>query len=145
VILSASVDVAASADDVFDAAFAWDCQNRWMPLTRVEVSGGDGRSVGTQVVARTGIGRLAASDPMVVEVWDPPGRCEVRHDGRTVRGRGVFIVEPIAPQRSRFTWEERLPDAGTYGRFARLAAPVNRLFFRQAVRRFKRWVEAGRP
>jgi hypothetical protein len=145
VILRATVDVATSADDVFDAAVDWVSQARWMPLTRVEVVGGDGRSVGTRVVARTGVGRLAADDPMVIEVWEPPHRCEVRHEGRVVRGRGVFLVHEITPQRCRFTWEEQLPSGAAYGLIARSTAPLNRLFFGLALRRFARWVEAGRP
>jgi hypothetical protein len=139
VILSATVDVAASASDVFDAAVDWTSQSRWMPLTRAEVAGGDGRSIGTRVVARTGIGPVVAVDPMVVEVWEPPNRCVVRHDGRLVRGRGVFLVEAVGPARSRFTWEEQLPDDKAYGLIVRLSGPLNRALFRIALRRFSRW------
>ena len=144
-ILSASVEIEAPAETVFEAAVDWPSQARWMPLTHVAVKSGDGRSVGTAVVARTGVGPAAAVDPMVVEVWDPPHLCEVRHDGRVVRGRGVFRVESLGPGRSRFTWEEQLPDSGGYALVARLSAPINRAFFGLAVRRFARWVEAGRP
>ena len=144
-ILSASVDVEAPAEVVFDAAVDWSSQARWMPLTRVAVVSGDGRSVGTTVVARTGARFAAAVDPMVVDVWEPPHRCEVRHEGRVVRGRGVFRVDSLSSDRSRFTWEEHLPDGGVYAVAGRLGAPVNRLFFALAVRRFARWVEAGRP
>lgn len=144
-IISASVEVAASADEVYDAAVDWPSQSRWMPLTRVELIAGDGRSVGTRVVARTGLGPLAAVDPMTVEIWQPPRRCEVRHEGRVVRGRGVFRVEALGPSRSRFAWEELLPDGGAYAVLARLSAPLNRAVFAIAVRRFARWVEAGRP
>jgi hypothetical protein len=144
-ILAASVDVDAPAQVVFEAAVDWPSQARWMPLTHVAVTSGDGRSVGTTVVARTGLGPAGAVDPMVVDVWDPPHRCEVRHDGRVVRGRGVFRVEPLGPDRSRFTWEEHLPDRGGYALLARASAPVNRAFFGLAVRRFARWVEASRP
>ena len=115
-----------------------------MPLTTVVVVDGDGRGVGTRVSARTGVGKLAAVDPMIVDVWEPPALCEVRHEGRIVRGRGVFRVEPLAADRCRFTWEEQLP-AGWYGALARVAAPVNRAMFRVAVRRLARWVEAGQP
>jgi uncharacterized protein YndB with AHSA1/START domain len=145
VILSASAEIDAPAEVVFEAAVDWPAQARWMPLTRVAVTSGDGRSVGTTVVARTGVGPAAAFDPMVVDVWQPPHRCEVRHEGRIVRGRGVFRVEPLAHNRSRFTWEEHLPDRGGYAQLARLSARVNRAFFGVAVRRFARWVEAGRP
>ena len=142
-IIRASVEVAAAANDVYDAAVDWTAQSKWMPFTRVEVTVGDGRSVGTEVVAHTGVGPLAAMDSMVVEVWQPPYRCEVQHKGRAVRGRGVFLVESIAADRARFIWEEHLPDGSAYGTFARLSAPLNRAFFGVAVRRFARWVEAG--
>jgi hypothetical protein len=145
VILAASADIEAPADVVFEAAVDWAAQERWMPLTKVAVTGGDGRSVGTTVVARTGLGLAAAVDPMVVDVWQPPQRCEVTHNGSVVRGRGVFRVEPLGSERSRFTWEEHLPDRGGYALVARLGAPVNRAFFALAVRRFARWVEMGRP
>lgn len=143
-ILAASVDVDAPADVVFDAAVDWSSQERWMPLTRVVVTAGDGRSLGTTVVARTGVGRAAAVDPMVVDVWQPPQRCEVQHNGSVVRGRGVFRVEALGEDRSRFIWEEHLPERGGYALVARLGAPLNRVFFSLAVRRFARWVEAER-
>ena len=144
-IIHAAVDVDAPMQDVFEAALDWGAQERWMPLTRVELVGGDGRSVGSRVVARTGIGPFAAVDPMVVDVWEPYQRCEVRHEGRIVQGRGVFRVEPLGDKRSRFIWEELLPAGRAYGRIAQLTAPLNRAFFALAVRRFARWVEAGRP
>ena len=142
-IVGATVEVDAPVDVVWRAALDWTAQERWMPLTTVEVVAGDGESVGTRVVARTGVGRLAAVDPMVVDVWQPPLRCEVRHEGRVVRGRGVFRVEKLDAHRSRFTWEEELPKAGLYGALARLGAPLNRAVFGVAVRRFARWVEGG--
>jgi uncharacterized protein YndB with AHSA1/START domain len=145
VIIHAAVDIDAPMHEVFEAALDWGAQERWMPLTRVALVNGDGRSVGSRVVARTGFGRFAAVDPMILEVWEPDQRCEVRHEGRIVQGRGVFRVEPIGDRRSRFIWEELLPEGRLYGWIAKLAAPVNRAFFARAVRRFARWVEAGRP
>lgn len=142
-IVGATVEVEAPAEVVWRAAVDWTAQGRWMPLTTVAVVAGDGASVGTRVVARTGVGRLAAVDPMVVDVWQPPLRCEVRHEGRVVRGRGIFRVEEIDARRSRFTWEEQLPGTGWYAALARLGAPLNRAVFHVAVRRFARWVESG--
>ena len=143
--LAAAVEVAAPADMVFEAAVDWEAQSRWIPLTTVRVTGGDGRSAGSTLVARTGVGPMAIIDDMVVEVWHPPSRCEVRHDGRVVRGRGLFVVEPLGEARSRFRWEEQLPDGATYGVIARVTAPLNRAMLAVALRRFARWVEAGRP
>src|SRR3954470_24827233 len=114
-----------------------------MPLTTVAETPGVGRSVGRAVSARTGAAPCVGVDPMVIEVWDPPRRCEVRHEGRIVRGRGVFSVDPLADGRSRFCWEEQLPDRSWYGVASRVSAPVNRAVFAVALRRFKRWVEEG--
>lgn len=144
-IVGATVEVTAPADVVWRAAVDWPAQARWMPLTTVAVVSGDGTSVGTRVCARTGVGRLAAVDQMVVDVWQPPRRCEVRHLGRLVRGRGVFRVEAVDTRRARFTWEEQLPKSGLYGALMRVGAPLSRAVFALAVRRFARWVEAGRP
>jgi hypothetical protein len=144
-IVGATVEVSAPIDVVWRAAVDWPAQARWMPLTTVAVVSGDGAGVGTRVCARTGVGRVAAVDPMEIDVWQPPLRCEVRHLGRVVRGRGVFRVEAVDPKRSRFTWEEQLPESGVYGVLARLGAPLNRAVFTIAVRRFARWVEAGQP
>jgi hypothetical protein len=142
-VVAATVDVAAPAAVVWEAATDWVGQGRWMPLTQVALTGGDGVSVGSRLAARTGLGFLGVVDPMVVTEWAPPVRCTVEHQGRVVRGLGVFTVEPLTDERARLRWEERLPDGGLFGVTARLTAPVNRLFLRWALRRFARWVERG--
>jgi uncharacterized protein YndB with AHSA1/START domain len=143
IVVAAEVDVDAPPEIVWRAATDWVGQGRWMPLTKVSVVAGDGASVGSRVLARTGVRRLVVSDPMVVTEWSPPHRCTVEHQGRVVRGLGVFVVEPRPGGRSRFGWEERLPDGGLFGAVARLTAPVNRAVLRLALRRFARAVEAG--
>jgi hypothetical protein len=133
--VTASVDLARPADVAWAAVTDWVGQGRWMPATRVDVTDPtDG--LGTRLSARTGWGRLAFVDTMTVDVWEPPYRCEVSHDGRVVRGRGIFAVESLGPDRSRVTWTEAL-----VGRPARVTAPVGRLLLAVALRRFARDVE----
>lgn len=113
----------------------WAGQGRWMPFTAVEVVAGDAAD-GTRLVARTGIGPLAVVDDMVVDVWDPPRRCEVAHLGRLIRGRGIFTVEALAGGGAEISWTEQLQ-----GLPARLTAPFTRMGLQVALRRLARLAE----
>jgi carbon monoxide dehydrogenase subunit G len=139
--ISASIDVDAPADRVWAVLTDWTGQGSWMPLTRVEVQSGDGGS-GTRMVARSGIGRLALVDPMVVDVWDPPRRCEVRHLGRVVTGRGVFLVEEVSGDRSRVTWQEQLESRGIRRLVDAVAVAPTAAMLRVALRRLRRAVQS---
>jgi carbon monoxide dehydrogenase subunit G len=132
--VTAALDVDAPADRVWAALTDWVGQSAWMPLTAVEVVAGDG-GLGTRLSARTGLGPLGFVDPMTIDVWDPPHRCEVQHHGRVVRGRGIFIVEPLGATRSRVIWTEEVE-----GALARATAPVTRPALLFALRRFARTV-----
>lgn len=130
--VTASVVVDVPADVAWAAMTDWVGQGEWMPLTAVEVLGGDG-GLGTRLSARTGVGPLAVVDPMEIDVWQPPRRCEVAHSGKVIRGRGVFLVDPVGDARVRVTWTEELE-----GSLARLTAPVGRVVLTLALRRFAR-------
>jgi carbon monoxide dehydrogenase subunit G len=140
-VIAASVDVDATVDEVWRGVTDWTGQSSWMPFTSVEVIGaGDpGGGVGTRLRAVTGIGAAAVVDEMEVDRWEPPYRCDVRHDGRLVRGRGVFLVASLGPGRTRLTWEEHLD-----GRVARVGALVGRRMLSIALRRFARRLPAAR-
>src|SRR5262249_61798216 len=84
------------------------CQGEWMLGTTVRVRCGDGRSVGSEVEALTGIAGIGIADRMRITVWDPPSRCEMRHLGRLVRGVGIFMVHPCGTERAIFEWSEQL-------------------------------------
>ena len=107
-----------------------------MPATRV--SSVDGHRVGGRITARTGLGPVGFVDTMTVTRWDPPRRCEVMHTGRLVRGPGSFAVEPVAPDRCRVAWEERLDlPFGVLGRAGWvLLRPLARAGLTFALRRF---------
>jgi len=143
--VSASVTVDAPVDAAWAAVTDWERQGDWMPLTSVQQLD-ESRSVaaaglGTTLSARTGAGPFAVTDRMVVDVWEPPYRCEVEHLGHVVTGRGVFLIDRVDDRRSRVTWREE--PAG--GRVARLAwwasAPATRLVLQVALRRLQRSLE----
>jgi carbon monoxide dehydrogenase subunit G len=136
--VTASVVVAADQQAVWAALTDWTAQGSWMPMTTVVVDGGDG-ALGTRLIARTGLGRLAVADPMQVDVWEPPHRCEVEHLGSVLRGRGIFTVEALGAERSRLTLTEELD-----GALAKAGRPIGALTLHVALRRFARQVERPR-
>ena len=146
VTLSVPVEVDAPAQRVWDALVDWPAQGQWITATRVEVTRGDGRSVGDRIVARTGFGPLAVADEMEITEFDAPRRATVRHLGRVVRGSGVFEVVAESAARSRFVWTEQL--ALPLGALGRAGWPVVRPAFAAGVRHslqtFADLVAAGR-
>lgn len=129
-VIAASVDVDVPVDRAWAAITDWAAQGSWMPLTTVEVVN-EASGSGTRLRAVTGIGRAGVVDEMEIDRWEPPRRCDVRHDGKVIRGRGVFLVDAIGPDRSRVTWEEHLD-----GLAARATAPAGRRLLSVALRRF---------
>ena len=126
------VDVAAPAATVWHTVTDWEAQGDWILGTRVTIQGpDDGRRLGARFSAFTGIGPLGFTDPMQVIEWDPPRRCVVAHLGRVVQGDGVFEVQELGPERSRFLWSERLELP--LGRVGALGWPLVRPGFRAGV------------
>ena len=64
--------------------------------------------VGSRIAALTGIGGIGVLDTMVVTAFDPPHRWVTTHTGSAFKGRGTFLVDPIAPLGARITWEEEI-------------------------------------
>lgn len=140
--LPVPVDVDAPVAAVWAYVTDWERQGEWMLGTRVRVTGGDGRGVGTTLHAVTGIGPLGVPDTMeVVEFVEPtpvtPGRAAVRHTGRIIRGDGYFEVAALGPDRCRFTFTELIDlPLGALGRLGwPLARPVVRAGFVASLRR----------
>jgi uncharacterized protein YndB with AHSA1/START domain len=123
----------APAEAVWALLFAWERQGEWMVGTSVEVTGGDGASVGSTVAAWTGAGPVGFLDTMTVTRWEPPYRCDVLHTGRVVKGTGTFEVQPLPGGRSRFIWSEDLDLP--LGAVGRAGWPVARPAFLAGVRR----------
>jgi hypothetical protein len=109
-------------------------------MTDVQVTTSAPTGVGARLSARSGIGAARFVDPMVVNVWEPPHRCEVIHLGRVVTGRGVFLVEDLPGNRSRFTWREELDSTGARRVLDRMGLPLTRLLLALALNRLARLI-----
>lgn len=147
--LSIPVDVDAPVEATWAAATDWEGQSAWMLGTTVRGTARDGQGVGGGIEAFSGVAlgplRLGVLDTMVVERWEPPHLCHVRHTGRVVRGTGTFSVEPRDGGRSRFVWREDLDlPLGALGRLGWvLVRPLFAAGVRLSLRRFASWAEAG--
>ena len=142
-----TVDVDAPVEQTWAGATDWAGQGEWMLGTRVWPTAQGGQGVGGGIEAFTGVGPLGFLDRMEITLWEPPRRCHVLHLGRVVRGTGAFEVEPLADGRSRFVWREDLElPLGLLGRLGwPLVRPAFAFGVQLSLRRFGRWVEAGRP
>ena len=143
VTLELTVDVDAPAQQTWDAVVDWDRQGDWMLGTTVR----GGHGLGARVEAYTGRRPLGFLDTMEITLWQPPRACHVVHTGRVVRGTGAFEVEARGAARSRFLWREDLDlPLGLLGRLGwPLVRPAFAFGVQLSLRRFGRWVEAGRP
>ena len=141
-----TVDVDAPVEQTWAGATDWAGQGDWMLGTRVRPTRRGGQGVGGGIEAFTGVGRLGFLDTMVITLWEPPHRCHVLHTGRLVKGTGAFEVQPRGSG-STFVWREDLELP--LGLLGRLSWPLVRPLFAYGVqlslKRFARWVEAGRP
>ena len=139
------VVINAPVSAVFTAFSQWSEQGRWMLGTHVEVTKGDGASVGSELSAFTGLGPAGFLDTMTITRWDAPYRVDVLHTGKVVRGTGIMEVVALPGGRSRFIWSEDLDLP--LGRLGRLGWPLARPAFLSGVRRslvaFGRLVECG--
>ena len=145
--LELTVDVDASVEQTWAGATDWARQGEWMVGTKVRATAQDGQGVGGGIEAFTGVGKFGFLDVMEITRWDPPQVCHVLHTGRVVRGTGEFEVRDRGDAKSTFVWREDLDlPLGVVGR---LGWPLVRPLFAAGVpaslRKFARWVEAGRP
>ncbi|HEY1966920.1 MAG TPA: SRPBCC family protein [Pseudonocardia sp.] len=145
--LALTVEVDASPEHTWLVLTDWARQGEWMLGTRVTVSGGNGRSVGSTLSARTGFGPFGFTDTMTITEWDDRRlRCVVRHTGRLVRGEGEFAVTPAARGGCTVHWVERLelPVRPLGEVYWPLARPAFAAGVRYSLRRLARLC-AGRP
>jgi len=146
-VLELRVDVDAPVEATWAGATDWAGQGEWMLGTSVRPTAQGGQGVGGGIAAFTGIGPLGFLDTMTITRWEPPHRCHVLHTGRIVRGTGEFGVERRGEGQSVFVWREDLElPLGPLGRLGwLLGKPLFAFGVRLSLRRFARWVEAGRP
>ena len=148
----------ASPDRVWAELADWRGQERWIPLTQVEVTAGPSEGVGGRVTALSGfrLGPVPVGllDRFVVTGWTPPGahpdepgELAVLHLGPYFTGEGSFTVysDPVG---ARLVCTEvfSLPGGAPVEALARLALPVMRRGFAASLATFARLVEgpAGR-
>jgi hypothetical protein len=142
-LLQAEAAVDVAADRLWAVLVDWPRQGEWIPLTTVRTVLGDGRGVGGRIAARSGVGRIGITDPMVITHWEPPRRCEVLHLGPVVRGEGGFEVTAIGAESARMRWWEsfELP-LGRVGRAGwRLTGPLCRAALDRSLARLRRLAE----
>ena len=138
-------EIAAPASDVWRRMVHWPNHGRWVPLTTVSFTSAAIEGVGSSFVGRTGIGRLAFDDPMVVTHWQPPapnvvGRCDIRKTGRVAIGEASFTVTPVDDERCTVEWTESVDIVGV--RRLPLAGAVSSFFGRLAFGRLVRAMAA---
>jgi hypothetical protein len=137
--VTAGVAVLADQRRVWELVTDWPGQRRWILGTTTQ----GGHELGASVTGRTGVGPVGFTDPMVITEWDPPRRCTVTHEGKVVRGSGVFEVIPRG-RASEFRWTEHieLPLPPVLGKaLARtIIGPVTRAGLAWSLRRFARLV-----
>ncbi len=140
-----SVDVDASAEQVFAAVVQWSGQDRWIPLTTVRAGRHAGIGLGGEIAAYTGIGPIGFLDTMVITRWDVPHRVDVLHTGNVVKGIGIMTVRPLGSDRARFYWAEDLEvPLGVLGQVGwQIVKPAFGIGMKAALNRFARLVEQG--
>jgi hypothetical protein len=125
--ITASIDVAAPVDRVWERITDWPAHGRWTPLTTVTVTSDQPAGVGASFVGRSGLGPIGFDDPMEIVEWVPPvdgraGYCRVRKHGRVVLGWADFEVRGGPGGASTVRWTEEVRIAPV-----RLTRPVDRL------------------
>lgn len=139
-----SVDVPASAGTTWLALTDWTRQREWLLGTQVHVVAGNGRSVGSRILAFTGLGGVGFTDEMEIVAWEPPVRCTVRHLGKLVNGSGTFYVQAGGETSSTFVWSEQLElPLGLVGKLGWSALrPAFVLGLRSSLHRFAAFAES---
>jgi hypothetical protein len=135
--------VNAPARHVFDCLTDWPAQSEWMVGTTVRATKQQGRGIGGEISAFTGLGLFGFTDTMVITTWDPPIQCSVTHTGRIVRGTGDFIVTSLSKQQSTCTWsEDFILPFGILGAVVwPLAKPFVRMGLKISLKRFAHWAQ----
>src|SRR5690606_13041186 len=119
--VAASVVVAADVDRVFAGLTAFDRQGEWIPFTTARVVAGDGRE-GSRLAAGTSVGPLGSRGLVRVTRFGRRHGVGVVHEGRLLRGPGVFRCAPVGKDRTHVVWHEWFHLPG--GPVGRAVAPL---------------------
>ncbi|MBV2355720.1 SRPBCC family protein [Streptomyces sp. J2-1] len=105
--------VPLSLEEAWRRLTTWSRHGEVVPLTRVTVLTPGPTRVGTEFVARSGLGPLSFDDRMEVTVWQPPlsgepGLVRLEKRGRVVLGWAELSVHPGPGGRTRVNWQEEI-------------------------------------
>ncbi len=144
-MISVSVDIAAPLDAVWAEAADLASHVEWMrDAERIEFIGTTRTGKGTVMEVLTKIGPLRTTDVIEVTSWREREEIGVTHRG-VVTGSGRFLLEALAPDRTRFTWEEQLELPWYFG--GALGAPISSrvlaAVWRANLARFKQRIEGS--
>lgn len=121
--ISISIDIEAPIDDVWAEAADLASHAEWMrDADRIDFVGDQRAGEGTVMHVLTKIGPLSTTDVIEVTSWKEREEIGVVHRG-VVTGSGRFTLEALAPDRTRFSWEEQLEMPWYFG--GALGRPVS--------------------
>ena len=122
-----------SADAVFAELIDWRGHAEWVPLTRVEVTVGDG-GAGTEFIATSGVGPAALPDRMrVVSLDDETRTAVIEKLGPMLTGTVILRVIPVTEWTSRVEWIEDIAVRGLPRFLASVTARAARLAFERSL------------
>ncbi len=159
--MSTRLEVGHHVDADLDAVWAvlvdWVGQERWIPLTTVQVHSAEDRGRGVRVAALSGfwLGRVPVGllDNFVVTGWSPPHEAEggaraelaVLHLGPYFTGEGVFQLSTDgAGTRVQATELFDVPGGALANRLVGLALPLMRVGFGASLAQLAAVVEGRR-
>lgn len=118
-----SVDIDAPIDQVWREAADLASHAEWMrDADRIDFVTDQRAGVGTTMEVLTKIGPLSTTDVIEVTSWEDHREIGVVHRG-VVTGSGRFLLEELAPNRTRFTWDEELEMPWYFG--GKVASPIS--------------------
>ena len=108
-VVRSTAEIEAPIDRVWEVLADIERQPTWMhEMKSVAVETPQPTGVGTRGAATVRILGFSVTDPVEVEVHEPPRRFGIRHDGRFT-GAGLLTLTPRPGGRSTIVhWEERL-------------------------------------
>lgn len=139
VIVEVSIEIAADPETVWSDISDVASHAEWMAdAEKIEFESDQRTGPGTAIVVLTRVGPFRTSDRMRFTSWEPPKRMAVEHVG-LFTGSGEFILDPVDPNTTRFTWREEVRFAWYLGGpvAALFARPILRLIWRRNLTRLR--------
>lgn len=116
VTVRTTVDLPGPRELVWELLTDWERQADWMlEMSDVVVTSDHREGVGVAALATVRIGGISTRDVIRVDVWEPPGRLGLVHEG-WVRGRGDMELTSMPDGDTHLDWTESLfPPWGVLG------------------------------